>query len=237
MDINVKVKEKVSIVIPCYNQAQFLSDAIMSALNQTYQTIQVIVVNDGSTDETTKVIQYFQQRKSSSPAELIVVNQENKGLSAARNAGIKASNGKFIVCLDADDKLSSNYVELTSKWLEIYDIVCTGTNEFGSRIRRWKTPLIEVRYRDLLIKNRLNYAAIYKKEIWEKIGGYDENMKKGFEDWNFWLNAAKQGYKIRVLTDFLFYYRKHNKSMFSEALKNKEEILTYMKLIHPIEKT
>lgn len=231
MDSNVKIKEKVSIVIPCYNQAQFLSDAIMSALNQTYESIQVVVVNDGSTDETNKVIQHFQQRKSSSRAELIVVTQENKGLSAARNAGVKASSGSWIVCLDADDKLAPAYIEKT---IGISDIVCTGTIEFGDRSRLWKSPLTNVYYEQLLVKNRLNYAAIYKKEVWNKVGGYDEQMKLGFEDFRFWLDASKFGFKIRLINEFLFYYRKHGKSMFSEALKRREEIIEYIKQYHKL---
>lgn len=223
--------DKVSIIIPCYNQGHFLADAIKSALDQTHLEKEIIVVNDGSTDQTAGIIQHYQQRRGKDLCQVIGINQENKGLSAARNAGIKASSGQWIVCLDADDKLHPEYIKRT---IGIADVVGTGTQEFGNRYRRWKTPLIYVRYRDLLAQNRLNYASIYRREIWEKVGGYDEGMKIGFEDWNFWLNAALAGYKIQVINEFLFYYRKHDKSMFADALQRRAEIIKYMNAKHPV---
>jgi hypothetical protein len=225
---------KVSIIIPCYNQGHFLHEAIKSALDQTHQEVEVVVVNDGSTDQTARVIQHFEQRKSSGHAEFVSITQENRGLSAARNAGISKSSGEFIVCLDADDRLSPAYIEKTVKFLEDYDIVGTGTQEFGNKFRRWKTPLVEVRYKELLIKNRLNYASIYKKKLWTDVGGYDEGMKIGFEDFMFWLDCSLSGAKIMVLNEFLFYYRKHEKSMFSDALQRRAEIIKYMNAKHPM---
>lgn len=222
---------KVSIIIPCYNQGHFLTDAIKSAFEQTHEEKEIIVVNDGSTDETERIIKHFEQRKTSSRAEFISITQENKGLSAARNAGIRKATGEYIVCLDADDKLDPSYIKRT---IGISDIVCTGTQEFGNRNRKWKTPLVIVRYKDLLVKNRLNYAAIFKRSIWETVGGFDENMRLGFEDYRFWLDASKIGYKIRVINEFLLYYRKHDKSMFSEAVKNREQIIKYMKQFHKL---
>ncbi len=221
--------DKVSIIIPCYNQAHFLADAITSALCQTYPEKEIIIVNDGSTDNTGAVVKYFDQRKNKNRPEIIYIEQENKGLSAARNAGVKHSSGNWIVCLDADDKLAPNYIEKT---IGISDIVCTGTVEFGDRSRLWKSPLTNVYYEQLLVKNRLNYAAIYKKEVWNKVGGYDEQMKIGFEDWKMWLDAAKAGFKIRIISEFLFFYRKHGKSMFAQAQEKRAEIIDYMRNVH-----
>lgn len=220
---------KVSIIIPCYNQANFLPDAIKSALNQTHKNKEIVVVNDGSQDNVLGVVQYFKQRKSKDDTQIIYLEQENRGLSSARNTGIKFATGEWIVCLDSDDKLAPNYIEKT---IGLSDIVGTGTVEFGNRSRIWKAPFHYIEYNHLLIKNRLNYAAIFKKQVWQKVGGYDEQMNIGFEDYRFWLDAAKAGFKIRLTNDFLFYYRKHDKSMFAEALKRKEEIRNYIRQFH-----
>lgn len=209
-----KLGDKVSIIIPCYKQAHFLAEAIESALAQDYDNFEVIVVNDGSPDNTSEVAKRY-------PVSLI--EQENKGLSAARNAGIKASTGSWILPLDADNKLAPDFL---SKTVGKDDIVGSWQQHFGTSDYLFKpiSPTIQ----ELLSYNRLDAGSLYRKIIWETIGGYDENMRDGWEDWDFWIRAVVAGFTISIVEEPIFFYRKHEVSMASDAASKGEQIITYM---------
>ncbi len=215
---------KVSIVIPCYNQARFLSDAIDSALNQSHKDIEVIVVNDGSLDNTSEVATRYRAQG----VKLII--QKNKGLSGARNAGIKNCAGGWVLTLDADDKIHPTFIEKT---IGKNDIVSTGLVTFGNENRRWISPLRHPQAKDFLQKNYINCCSLFKKDVWTIAGGYDENMKDGYEDWEFWIRATKCGFNVTSVPEDLFYYRKHSVSMFTHAKNNHNKIIAYMAGKHP----
>lgn len=223
--------EKVSIVIPCYNQGKFLSDAIDSCLDSIYKNIEIIVVNDGSTDNTKKVALSYGNK-------IKYIEQENKGLSAARNNGIKNSTGKWILPLDADDKIHYSYL---SKAVGKSDIVGANLQCFGKLTDIWKHPKTHPTYNDLLTRNLLFSCTLFKREVYDEIGGYDEEMFvkgkqgcNGYEDWDFWIRATKAGFKVTNLSDTLIYYRKNGNSMYSDALNSHDKIISYMKTKHPI---
>jgi len=114
MQINAKSSNKsigssVSVIVPCYEQAKYLPEAIESVVNQTYTNWECIIVNDGSTDNTIQVAEFLIEKYNDK--QLIIINQTNKGLPEARNCGIKASKGKYILPLDADDKLYPEMLE------------------------------------------------------------------------------------------------------------------------------
>lgn len=209
---------KVSIVIPCYKQAQYLPDAIESALKQTYKQVEVIVVNDGSPDNTTAVAKRFPRVK--------VIEKPNGGLSSARNAGIKAATGGWILTLDADDKLDPTFIEKT---INKADIVATEQREFGNSSRHWKPYKESPTYTDFIKRNQINCCSLFRREIWEMVGGYDEQMRDGYEDWEFWIRATRAGYKVKVVWEELFFYRKHGDSMVMHAQKNHDKIFAYMR--------
>lgn len=218
----------VSIVIPCYNQGHFLNDAINSALTQTYGNCEVIVVNDGSTDNTEEVCKEYRNK-------INYIKQANKGLSAARNTGIKASKGKWIVPLDSDDKLAPNFVMFTKGQS---DIVTTYLQTFGKRVDIWKPPIITPKYTDFLTGNKIHYCSIFKREIFDLVQ-YNEEMfirgkvgANGYEDWMFWLDATRLGYKVKVIQQVLMYYRKHGKSMIDEATSAHTKITNFIKQYH-----
>jgi glycosyltransferase involved in cell wall biosynthesis len=209
--------KKVSIIIPCFNQAQYLPDSVESVLQQTYKNIELIIVNDGSTDHTKEIAKELSYN--------VLINQDNKGLSVARNEGIRCSTGEYILPLDADDKISPDFIEKT---IGKNDIVSTWQQEFGLSNRLWMNTIVNPTYENFRQRNQINCCALFKKEIWENIGGYDENMLIGFEDWDFWLRATKANYKVSVIPEALFYYRKHGPSMVNEAIKNQSDIKKYM---------
>lgn len=151
------------------------------------------MVNDGSKDNTTEIARKFPEVK--------LIEQENKGLSGARNSGIKASTGGWIITLDADDKIHETFIEKT---IGKADIVSTYLKTFGDNEVIWRTPSLNPKHEDFARQNQINCCSIFKKSIWEEIGGFDENMKLGFEDWEFWYRATKVGYNVLVIPEILF---------------------------------
>ena len=215
----------VSIVIPCYNYGHFLTDAIDSALSQTYPNIEVIVVNDGSTDNTSEVVRSY-------GGKVRLIEQENQGLPGTRNRGVREARGEWVCCLDADDKFHPDYVD---HCLELdADIITAGTKEFGDRQGGWMPPPAP-KFNDFISGNKVNCSALFRKKVWEATGGFDEDMKVGFEDWDFWMRSAKLGYRIATCQEYLFYYRKHGPSMIDGAEEKFSELMRYILSKHGLE--
>jgi len=156
--------------------------------------------------------------------EVIIVDYKTD-LPSARNEGIKKAKGNYILPLDVDDKIEPTFIE---KCLQANcDIVSTSQREFGdSQI----VNLIHQNptYEDFLTGNRICGCSLFKRKIWEDIRGYDENMKEGYEDWDFWLRALKKGYKVKTIQEPLYLYRKHGKSMVDEAIEKHEKLKSYI---------
>lgn len=206
---------KVTVVIPCWNQGQWVADAIESALNQTVPC-DVIVVDDGSTENIFR---------HTIPYPITFIKQPNKGLSGARNSGIRLANTEWVLPLDSDDKIAPDMVE---KCLAVdADIVGVGQETFGDYVNKHifePTPT----YSDFKHANRINCCSLYRKKMWEDVGGYDENMRDGYEDWDFWLRATQKGYKVKTIPEFLFFYRKHGRSMVDGATEKHKQLVAYM---------
>lgn len=219
------IKNRISVIIPCYNHEHFLTTAINSVLEQTHEDIEIIIVDDGSTPPLNPL--------NYKPDWLIFIRQENKGLPAARNAGIKAASGEWILPLDADDKIAPTFLEKALALTERAHIVSTGLQQFGAR-NGYSMPLVAPTHKDFLIKNRINCCSLYRRSMWEKLGGYDEKMRDGYEDWDFWLRATNAGYVVRVIQELLFFYRKHNqRTLLNHAQANRAKILEYMRTKFP----
>lgn len=217
--------DRVSIIIPVYNQEKWVSEAVESALSQTYENTEIVVVNDGSTDNSDVEILKYKNR-------IKYTKQENKGLSIARNTGIKMASGNFIVPLDADDKIDTLFVEKLLPFMGKYDFVSTWVRAFGDidQIWHWGPYNGERHFKGEI---SLCYCALYSRSMWEKIGGYKviktgEGVQ-GFEDYEFWLSAWQLGLKGYVLPEPLFFYRKHGRSMINEAGGSKRELNTIIK--------
>lgn len=211
----------VSIIVPCYKQAHFLKDSLQSVLGQTYTNWECIIVNDGSPDNTATVAAQW----CAADSRFRYLEKINGGLSSARNAGIAISNGIYILPLDADDVLHPEYLQYTVPVLEQNDevaIVSCNTKFFKNTIQNTfqEQKPIGTTYHAMLFENNLVATSLYRRESWAAVGGYDENMKLGFEDWEFWLSLIKTGKTYHVVPEFLFFYRKAEQSMLTNTLQN-----------------
>lgn len=211
----------VSIVVPCYKQAHFLNESLQSVLEQTYAHWECIIVNDGSPDATELVATQWCKKDP----RFKYLYKENGGLSSARNAGITNANGEFILPLDADDILHPDYLIKTLPVLQNNSqlgIVTCLTCFFEKNIKNiiYELKPIGTTWNDLLFVNQLVASSLFRKKCWEFVGGYDESLKKGFEDWDFWLSITKSGFDYEIVNENLFYYRKSKKSMLQNTVSN-----------------
>jgi glycosyltransferase involved in cell wall biosynthesis len=201
----------VSIIVPCFNQAQYLSEALDSVLNQTYAKWECIVVNDGSLDNTEEIVGRYLQKDS----RFFYLVKENGGLSSARNAGIEKAAGKYVLPLDADDKIDLRYIELAVEQLEKDEnlkIVYCKAEFFGDKNGIWELPAFSL---EQLVKfNIIFCSAVYRRDDWVLTGGYDTRMLHGSEDWELWVSILKNGGSVICLPFKGFYYRIKEISMF-----------------------
>jgi glycosyltransferase involved in cell wall biosynthesis len=210
---------KVSVIIPCYNQGQYLNEAVDSVLNQTFQDFEILIVNDGSTDEfTNNLLKEYNRPKTK------VVHTSNQGLPSARNNGIREAQGIYILPLDADDKIGNTYLEKAVKILDNHPnigIVYCEAEFFGAKSGRWE--LEKYSFPNILLGNQIFCSAFFKRKDWELVGGYKPVMKYGWEDYEFWLSLIEREIEVFQIPEILFYYRQKNSSMLT--IMNKEHWL------------
>lgn len=211
----------VSIIVPCYNQAQYLDECLQSVLDQTYQNWECVIVNDGSTDNTADISKKWIEKD----IRFFYFEKENGGVSSARNYGIKKSKGIYILPLDGDDYISDNYIETCVTELEAdtnLKLVYGGAEKFGMVDEQWDLP--EYSFDRLKQYNMIFCTAMYRKSDAEQIGGYDENMLYGIEDWEFWMNFLKKGGLVKRNKNCTFYYRIKETSRNSDLYKVEQNI-------------
>lgn len=216
---------KVSVVIPCFNHGEFLPEAVGSVTNIKRNDVELIVVDDGSSDERTR-----KEMDALTAQGIYVVRQENKGLAAARNTAVLISKGEYILPLDADNRLRSEYVD---RGVQILDAspevgVVYGDAEYlGLAAGRWNVGPFD---RDRLLNwNYIDACAIYRRSVWEQNGGYDGTMPvQGLEDWDFWLGALEHGWQFVYVPEVLFDYRKAEQSMITRTAKYEGQIAEFV---------
>ena len=206
-----------------------MDEAVQSLLAQSLVPDEIIIIDDGSTEpETLAVLE-----KSSWP-KTRVIRQDNAGVSAARNAGISDSKGDYIVNLDSDDRFDPTFLEKASQILdsdEKVGAVGSWVEVFGSRTGTWKP--VGGTTADFLSENQCTSNNLFRRTFWEKTGGFDETMKKGFEDWEFWLHGTSLGWSVSIIPEVLTFYRKKDvKSGMAVAYENKPEIVAYIAKKH-----
>lgn len=191
---------KISVVIPCYNGGKFLDLPLTSLGHQTLRDFEILVVDDGSTDQETL------DKLNTLDPSIRIIHQVNKGLSAARNTGFREARADIVLALDCDDQLESTYLEETLRALEAAPdagFAFTHLRQVGA------ARAIEKRYVnafEVLFKNVTGYIMLMRKSTWQAIGGYDETMRDGYEDWEFNIRLISAGVKGVEIAKPLFVY-------------------------------
>jgi len=194
---------RVSVIIPCYNHGQFLDETVDSVLAQSCTDFEIIIVNDGSTDpETLRLLEGYQRPKTT------LLHTANAGVSAARNTGIGRARGRYILPLDADDRIGSTYLEKAVAILEArpeVGVVYCDEEMFGERQGKWDLPEYDPVAE--LFDNLIHPAAMYRKTDWATVGGYSNRFVFGWEDWDFWVSMSALNIKVSKIPEILYYYR------------------------------
>ena len=222
----------VSVIIPCYNQAPFIAEAIESVLAQSFYDWECIVIDDGSTDAGAEIILQYCQKD----ARIHYFHKKNGGLSSARNYGIAHSCGEFILPLDGDDRIGRTYLEeavnVFRRQPDTKLVYCLA-DFFGDIEGHWYLP--DYRYEELLIENLIFATCLYRRSDYDRAGGYNENMLSGYEDWDFLLNLIGPQDKVIRIDKVLFFYRQHQGSLTREQLINKQKELQWQILMNHAE--
>lgn len=218
----------VSVIITCYDLGVYLEEAIASIKDYSpSDDYEIILVNDGSTDEVT--IQILEKIAQQDPS-VFVFHQPNMGLAKARNNGIELAKGKYIIPLDADNKLRPEFIKQTIAILDSnggVDVVYGDVQLFGNKNSLWKGKPFDIA--EMVLNNYIDACAGFRKSVWETLGGYDENMPvMGFEDWDLWLRMAVRGYRFQYVKAIFFDYRVRDNSMLSDAWKERPLLLEYI---------
>ena len=215
----------ISIIIPCYNDAQYIEQSLKSALNQTYPYKEVIVVDDGSNQETKAVLKKIESKITR------LITQENQGQSTARNVGINAAKGDFILVLDSDDYFEPSFCEeavaVFSTDTSIKIVTCHATLLFPDNRKEVFIPK-GGDIKNFMFTNCALGTSMFKKEDWLMCGGYDESMRSGFEDWEFFIRLLKSGGTAFGIQKPLYTYRKREASTTSKANKIRYDLWNYI---------
>lgn len=216
----------VSVIIPVYNSGDYLEESILSARNQTYKNIEVVVIDDGSNIATKNKL-----KEIASKIDILLV-QENLGPSAARNNGIKNANGNYILILDSDDYYKPTFLEKAIERLEnkpnVKFVSCYLNRFEGNKIG----PIVKMNGGSLenyLFRNASIGNGLFRKKELVSVGGYDEQMRDGYVDWELILRLLKEkGGEVEIIPEPLFMYRSSLKLITNRAKKKRSEILTYI---------
>lgn len=180
------MSDLVSIIIPCYNQGEYIKETLQSVFSQTYENIEVIIINDGSTDNSDEIIGALIKEHPS----IQYISVPNSGVSKARNIGIAKASGKFVLPLDADDIILPEYTKMAIEAFKEDSalIVVTASGEFFGE-ENGPMNLPEFTMKKMLHGNIIYCPSFFKKEDWKKIGGFDEKMTH-LEDWDFYIRLT-----------------------------------------------
>lgn len=194
----------VSVIVPCYKQAEYLPETLDCLLAQTYHNWECIVLDDESPDNTKEVAEGYALRDS----RIRYMWQPNQGVSAARNNAIRSSHGKYIIPLDADDLITPIYLEHAVGYFESHPeckLVYGLAEKFGAESGKWDLP--EYDFKTLLFDNMIFNPAVFRRSDFDNTIGYNENMRAGVEDWDFYLTLLGPEDKVHRLNELVYLYR------------------------------
>lgn len=211
----------VSIIIPAYNVEKYIRQSIFSVLQQTYKEIEIIIVDDGSTDSTGSIIAEY----SAKDTRITILTQKNRGLAAARNTGLRHAKGEYLCILDSDDIMLPEKIAKQLEFLEQhpeFDITYSDLYHFidgtSDVYHHTMGALGDNQYQTLLLGNVINPNAVFfRRSVFEKCGGFDETLRSA-EDWEYWLNVAYHKIKFGYQPIPLTLYRMRNNSLSANSV-------------------
>ncbi len=207
----------VSVIIPAYNVASYIAETLESVFAQTYRDFEVIVVNDGSTDNTEKSIAPFNSR-------IIYVHKQNGGVQSARNAGLKAAHGRYFAFLDGDDMWLPRYLETLLALIEsdpgihaVYpNAYYIGSPYFAGKLHQGVFPVSEPVTFERVLKRQcfIFCSVLLRRSVIDQVGNFDEKLwGQGAEDLDLWLRILQNGYRFQFTTEPLVKYRWRHDSL------------------------
>jgi glycosyltransferase involved in cell wall biosynthesis len=218
----------ISVIIPAYNQAMYVSEAIRSVLGQTYPDFELIVVDDGSTDETSQILAGFQDPR------IHVIRQSNAGLSSARNTGLHESTAPLVTFLDADDYFLPNKLEVLSRYLEnnLEIGLVAGRviyiDHTGRTLVEAEKPSSLLELPGLLFENPICVSGILLRRNWlERVGVFDESLR-ACEDWDLWLRLLIEGCQMAWVENLVVAYRIHPGQMTRQSDRMRKAIFAML---------
>jgi glycosyltransferase involved in cell wall biosynthesis len=211
----------VSVIMPAYNVALYLEEAARSALRQTYASLELIIIDDGSTDSTADVAAAIAR----ADVRVRVIAQPNKGLAAARNTGLQAARGEFFALLDSDDLWESRFLERQMTTFEAHpqvDLV-TGNGRYlggachGAAVRPFPDPRPPLTLNTIITDEEAVFVmTVFRRRVYETIGGFDDTLRTN-EDFDYWLRAALAGFRFARNPEPLAWYRRRDDSLSADA--------------------
>jgi len=224
----LKKISKVTVVIPCFNDGDFIEETLNSVFKQTFQDFQIIIVDDGSNKSTKEILKTLKDDR------IHIITQNNRGPSSARNIGIKNSKSEYILIIDSDDTFEASFLEKAMVILNDNPQIGGVSSHCNIFVNKNKI-ISEHRPKgggvtNFLFDNNSVSFALIRKKIWEEVGGYDQKMIHGFEDWEFWIAITKKGWKVGMIPELLFNYRIKNKNSVDKNAKMnyRESNLSYI---------
>lgn len=218
----------VSVVVPCYNGGRFIAQLLDSLARQTFRDFEIVIVDDGSTEAATR------QTLDGLDPSIRVIRQPNKGLSAARNAGIAAARAELVFPLDCDDMIEPSLLTealalLRAAPADVALILC------HKRLAGAASGLLERHFNrfDLLFANPIPSGVLLRKASWQAVGGYDETMRDGYEDWEFYLRLMLRGYRgITIPKPYVIYHVSAGGMLFNKSSGKHAAIWRQMRRKH-----
>jgi glycogen synthase len=216
---------RVTVVMPVFNLGRYMPAALRTVRAQTFTDFELIVVDNGSTDSHTLGVLDGCRREGLTVLRIT----ENRGPSAARNHGIAAGRGEYVVCLDPDDLLMPRFLERTVAKLNdvaAAGIATTGVTFFGRQRGSFIPP--EADFVRLLCGSVIPSCSVFRRTAWEQVGGYVERTQapiEGFEDWSFWISIVEQGWTWAVVPEHLYRFRARKGSLSRHGLSQRPRLL------------
>jgi glycosyltransferase involved in cell wall biosynthesis len=217
----------VTAVVSCYNQGEIIPETIDSLLSQSYGNLRILVVDDGSTDG--KTIHALKELEKKDPERVEILFKENGDVSSARNFGIRRCTGEYVFISDGDDTYSAGMIE---RFVSVLDsnrdvgVVSSWIKTFG--LAQWIVKPEGGGIKDFLHKNNCPGPALIRRKCWKQAGGYDEKMKEGYEDWDFYLSVTERGWNISIVKDPLIHYRIVKSSSNMAGYEKRLKIMSYL---------